>query len=334
MAQIEKHNDAAMIMLLKHSKRRLINDSNTDIVQDRTRLNYSFDLGHEGMSDIEYYRNLVGDSYLYGRGTKREADAVTCCSWVITLPREISDYTVAEKAESVRMHPEEELKFFDGALGFVSERYGADNIVHANVHYDEGGQPHIHIYFVPRKELDHDQVHYKTVSTRKTVQTDTGRWEYSFRYKTDENGERIALKNYSKMSDYYDYKLAASEIINPVELKHFHPDFAGYLRQHDLPGADHVHTGVTGGNNVSVKALKELTRSTGMTIDQVRELERERDTLREQIIYLEQELSVARAQLQNVSKDVTNEWGTSPGWGQIRGWGDAEADRSVWDLNK
>ncbi len=334
MAEIEKHNDAAMIMLLKHSERRLKNDSNTDIAPSRTCLNYSLDLGHEDVTDIEYYQRLVGDSYLYGRGTKREAEAVTCCSWVITLPKEISDYSSTDIEEPVRLHPEEEKMFFEGALDFVSNRYGIENIVHAKVHYDEGGQPHVHIYFVPRKELDHDQVHYKTVSTKKAVQTDTGRWEYSFRYKTDDNGDRIKLKNYSKMSDYYDYKLAASEIVNPVELKHFHPDFARYLKEHNLPGASFVHTGITGGNNVSVSSLKELTRATGMTLEQVQALQREKSVLEQKIITLEQELSAARQELQNITRNVSNEWGSVTGWGQTQGWGNPEVERSAWNLDQ
>lgn len=306
VAEIEKHNDESMMMLLKHSDRQLTNDSNLEIVSEKSDLNYSITLDHGGMTDMEYYQKIVGDSYLYGRGSKREAEAVTCCSWVITLPKEVSDYSTVGKDEIIRLHPDEEKQFFQGALDFVAKRYGEENIVHAKVHYDEGGQPHIHIYFVPRKELDHDQVHFKTTTIKKAVQTESGRWEYTFRYKTDENGERIALKNYSKMSDYYDYKLAASEIINPVELKHFHPDFAEYLRENNLPGATSVHTGVTGGKNISVGAMKEFTRATGLTLDQVHEMQHEKIVLEERITALESSLKNASVSISNKDRTITH----------------------------
>lgn len=303
MAEIEKHNNDSMMMLLKHSERQLKNDSNKEIVADKSDLNYSLALNHNDMTDLEYYQKIVGDSYLYGRGSKRESEAVTCCSWVITLPKDVSDYTSIGKDEIIRIHPEEEKKFFQGALDFVANRYGSENIIHAKVHYDEGGQPHIHIYFVPRKILDHDQVHFKTINTKKAVQTTTGRWEYTFRYKTDNNGEKIALKNYAKISDYYDYKLAAAEIINPIELKHFHPDFADYLKNHNLPGASSVHTGITDGKNISVSSMKEFTKTTGLTLDQIREIQNEKLVLENQISILEKNLKTISSSL--AEKDTT-----------------------------
>lgn len=306
MAEIEKHTDEAMMMLLKHSERQLKNDSNREILEEKSDLNYSIQLDHGGMTDMEYYQQLVGENYLYGRGSKRESEAVTCCSWVITLPKDVSDYSTVEKDEIIRLHPKEEKLFFQGTVDFVAKRYGEQNIVHAKCHYDEGGQPHIHIYFVPRKNLDHDQVHFKTTTLKKAVQTESGRWEYTFKYKTDEHGERIPLKNYSKKSDYYDYKLAASEIINPIELKHFHPDFAEYLRENNLPGATSVHTGVTGGKNISVGAMKEFTRATGLTLDQVQDMQHEKIVLEQRITALESSLKYASVSISNKDRAITH----------------------------
>ena len=291
MAEVEKHTDGAMIMLMKHNERQLTNDSNKDIITERTQLNYSIPLDHGGLTDRDYYKKIVNDSYLYGRGSRREADAITSFSWVVTLPKEISDYTTADKEILTYLNPEQEKAFFDGALNFVSERYGAENVVHNKIHYDEAGQPHIHIYVVPRKELDHDQVHFKiNRKSKKAVKTESGRWEYQYKYKLDGNGARIEVKNYAKMSDYYDTKLSCMEIINPIELKHFHPDFAEYLRKNNLPGADAVHTGVTGGKNISVKSMKEFTKNTGMTIDQVKQLDLEKEGLQGRVSELEKDV--------------------------------------------
>lgn len=291
MAEVEKFTDGAIMTLMKHNERTLKNDSNKEIVEERTKLNYSIPLDHGGLTDRKYYKKLIDDSYLYGRGTKSEADAVTAFSWVITLPKEVSDYTVLEKGHVGYINEDAEKEFFNGALRFVSDRYGAENVFHNRIHYDEGGQPHIHIYVSPRKDLDHDQVHYSiNRKSKAAVKTETGRWEYEYRYKLDKNGERIAVKNYARMSDYYDKKLSAFEIINPVELKHFHPDFAEYLRKNNLPGADAVHTGVTGGKNISVKSMKEFTKNTGMTIDQVKQLAREKEALQGRVSELNKDV--------------------------------------------
>ena len=291
MAEVEKHTDRAMIMLMKHDERQLTNDSNKDIITERTQLNYSLPLDHGGLTDREYYKKIVNDSYIYGRGSRREADAITCFSWVITLPKEISDYTAADKDILTYLNPEQEKAFFDGALNFVSERYGAENVIHNKIHYDEAGQPHIHIYIVPRKELDHDQVHFKiNRKAKKAVRTETGRWEYQYKYKLDTNGDRIAVKNYARMSDYYDMKLSCMEIVNPIELSHVHNDFAEYLRKNNLPGADSVHTGVTGGKNISVKTMKEFTKNTGMTIDQVKQLNQEKEALQGRVSELDKDV--------------------------------------------
>ncbi len=297
MAEVEKHTSEAMVMIMKHNERELKNDANTDIIEERSKLNYSIPLDHGGLTDRQYFKKIVEDSYLYGRGSSREAEAVTSFSWVITLPKEISDYTIVDKAVTGYLNPLEERQFFEGAVKFVSDRYGAENIVHNKIHYDEAGQPHIHIYVVPRKELDHDLVHYKTVKTKEAIQTDSGRWEFKYRYKLDENGERIPIKNYAKMSDYYDTKLSCKEIINTVELKHFHPDFAEYLRKNNLPGATGVYTGVTGGKNISVSAMKEFTKTTGMTIDEAKSLQRDRDILQSKVTTLNMDVSSLQSEV-------------------------------------
>ena len=301
MAEVEKHTSEAMVMIMKHNERKLKNDANTDIIKERSRLNYSIPLDHGGMTDREYFKRIVDDSYIYGRGSSREAEAVTSFSWVITLPKEVSDYTAIDKTDIGYLNPDAERMFFEGAVNFVSDRYGAENVVHDKIHYDEAGQPHIHIYVVPRKELDHDLVHYKTQKTKEAYKTDTGRWEFKYRYKTDADGERIPIKNYAKTSDFYDTKLSCKEIINTVELKHFHPDFAEYLRTNNLPGATGVYTGVTGGKNISVDAMKQFTRTTGMTIDEAKSLQKDKDILQAKVATMD--MDVRRLQSEVSLKD-------------------------------
>lgn len=276
MAELEKFTDDGVMMLLKHSDRQLKNDSNKDIVEDKKDLNYSIGMDRNGLSPREYYKQIKDSSYLYGRGSQREAETVTCCSWVVTLPKSVSDYSTVEKDEIKVLNPEAERAFFEGVNQFVSDRYGT--VFYNRVHYDEGGQPHIHIYFVPQTKLDHDLVHYKTAKTHEAFKTESGRYEFKYRFKL-ENGERIPLKNYAKMSDYYDTKISGADVLNKAELQHFHGDLAEYLRKNNLPGADSIYSGKTDGKNVSVKSLKEFTKATGITIEELREHPLSKDEL-------------------------------------------------------
>ena len=55
--------------------------------------------------------------------------------WVVTAPQELP----VERQED----------FFVTVYDFLENRYGKENVVQAAVHDDEGGQPHLHFYFIP-----------------------------------------------------------------------------------------------------------------------------------------------------------------------------------------
>lgn len=259
MASTEKFTDDAMCNMLRHNERATLNPSNKDIDKSKRDLNYSFDLEHGGLTDYQYYKKLVGDKYLYGRGTKREKDAVTGCGWVVTCPKEIYG------------NQEKEKQFFEGVFNFISDRYGKENIINNAVHYDEGGMPHIHVVFCPVTKIDHEVVHHKTTKTTKAVKLESGRYEFMDKFKLDENGEKIKLKNYAKMSDYYDEKIDCKSVLNKIELKNFHQDMQVYLKEKGIDGA--VINGKTGGVNYSVKELKEFTAKTGLTLEQIEDIQ-------------------------------------------------------------
>ena len=311
MADLEKFTDDAIVMLLKHDERELKNDSNTDIVPTKSDLNYSIPCNTQGLSDRAYYKQLVDDSYLYGRGTSRGAEAVTCCSWVVTLPREVSDYRNVGKDEIIRLNPESEKAFFEGVHSFIEERYGT--CFHCKIHYDEGGQPHGHYFVVPRTTLDHDKVHYKTTKSHTAIKTESGRYEFQHDFKTDENGQRIPLNNYARMSDYYDYKISGADVFNKAELQHFHGDMKAYLQAHNVPGADFVYTGKTGGKNMTVASMKEFTKATGLTIDEVKELQLSKEQIQEliqtkdtTIIHLQDEVHQKDSKISDLWAELTS----------------------------
>lgn len=136
--------------------------------------------------------------------------------------------------------------------------------------------PHIHVVFCPVTDLDHDVVQNKTVKTSNAIQLESGRYEYTYRFKLDENGDRIPLKNYAHMSDYFDEKIDSNTVINKAELQHFHTDLQQYLSDNGIDGA--VVNGKTG-TNFSVKELKDFTQRTGLHLQDVQALQGDRTLL-------------------------------------------------------
>lgn len=122
MANFEKYTDNAVNMLLKHANRELKNDSNKEIVETRSDLNYSIDMAVGKGSPREIYDRLKESSYIYGRGTKREDSAITCIGISTTLPKDISDYSKVDKKSTLILNPEKEKKFFAGVYYFTYTR--------------------------------------------------------------------------------------------------------------------------------------------------------------------------------------------------------------------
>lgn len=294
MASVDKFTSIAVSNMLRHNSREIENSSNPDIDPERSHLNYSFPLDHGGLTDYQYYKKIVGENYLYGRGTVREKDSITACGWVITLPQELSGF------------PEKEKTFFGGVLDFISHRYGRENIISNHVHYDEAGQPHIHVIFSPVTNLDHAQVQLKTVKTKTAVKLDSGRYEYSYRYLTDALGNRIPVKNYARMTDYYDKKISCAEVINRAELRHFHSDLQSFLTEKGIEGT--VVNGSTGGANMSVKSMKEFTKATGLTVAEAKALKSENVQLKEGIVKIETEATAATVAAKKGDATIDQLW--------------------------
>ena len=300
MAELEKYTEDSVMMLLKHVDRQLKNDANKDIVQLKSRLNYSIGIT---CPPKERYKQIKDKSYLYGRGTQRESKAITCCSWVVTLPKSVSDYSTVGKDEIKILNPEAERAFFEGVNRFIAKRYGT--VFYNRVHYDEAGQAHIHVYFIPLTKLDHDLVHYKTIKTHDAFKTESGRYEFRYRYKL-ENGEKIPLRNYAKISDSFESKISGADVLNKAELQHFHSDLAEYLKKNQIPGADYVCNGKTGGKNISVKSMKELKTVTGLSIEELKELQLNRDQLHKIIATKDRNLIQLLRQMQQKENELTD----------------------------
>lgn len=240
MASVAKFTHKSAVTILRHCERQIKNDSNSDIDNARSHLNYS--LTPERDCDVlTYYKQRKTELYCYNR-----ADVKTLCGWIVTAPQELSS-------------PEEEREFFKGVYAFLQEKYGEDNIISATVHYDEGktkvitdrcgnpeknedgnvvkevvyGRPHIHVNFIP------------VVADKKHAQ-----------------GQKIC----------------ANDVLTKKELQNFHLDLQKYLKSQDVKGADGIITGAVKaqGRNRTVKELKNEYE----TKERLTEIERERNVTR------------------------------------------------------
>lgn len=159
-----KYNKQAAGGILLHSDRGIDapdthEHSNADIDRSRTHLNYDLkDRG--GLVAYAYYKQRIDQIAAETKqrtGKSIRKDAVTLCSWAVTVPKDLSE--------------DKQQEFFAGAYKWFAQRYGEDNIVTAAVHMDET-TPHMHLQFTPIIERDGvRRLCAKDMETPKTLRT-------------------------------------------------------------------------------------------------------------------------------------------------------------------
>lgn len=127
MANLQKYTKNGCANLFAHFDRSLSNNSNQDIDEKRTNLNYNLAENQE-KSQNEILKNRLSQVKVMNR-----KDVNVMCSWVVTLPK---NYKGDEKA------------FFQATYNFLKGKYKAENVISAWVHKDEK-TPHLHFSFVP-----------------------------------------------------------------------------------------------------------------------------------------------------------------------------------------
>lgn len=89
--------------------------------------------------------------------------------------------------------------------------------------------------------------------------------------------------------DGYQFKLCADQLTKRAKLKEFHPNFQKWLDDAGIKAT--VNSGVTGGKNVSVATLKELTKETGLSLEEIKNIQTEKAQLKTQIVDSEKQVS-------------------------------------------
>jgi len=114
---------------------------NEKIDPARTHLNYDLAAPlRNGKSALEIYAEkykAACEDFAAKNGKALRGDAVTLMSWVVTAPKDLP--------------AEHHTEFFKGAFEWLANRYGAENVIAANVHLDET-TPHMHFQFLPLVE--------------------------------------------------------------------------------------------------------------------------------------------------------------------------------------
>lgn len=163
MANRQKYTRAAIGHLCAHYAREKDKDGNyikfgnQDIDITRTHLNYNLAEEDQKEKQLDFINKRMKDLKCLNR-----KDVNVMITWVITLPQEMNGKSDEEKK-----------RFFRKSYEFLKNRYGAENVISAYVHMDEG-QPHMHFAFTPVM-YDQKKGRYKfdakRVGSRQDLQT-------------------------------------------------------------------------------------------------------------------------------------------------------------------
>lgn len=236
---------------LRHMLREVKNPRNIDIDPDRTCLNYSLTPNRD-LDPAAYLEKRLKEVHCMDRKNVK-----VMCGWIITKPKDLPE--------------SDERRFFELSYKFLAERYGGEqNVISADVHKDEGGEPHLHFCFVPiarhkPSQLLIDVVHYFEQHPDETNMSKAAR----------ESGvcRRTVIRYRDKTeADIHYEKVSAFETINRADLLSFHGDLRKFLKRNGIDA--NVNSGITreqGGN----KSIEQMKR------ERLREQEREREIARQ-----------------------------------------------------
>lgn len=135
MASVMKISDTHSINnIIRHCAREVMNSSNVDIDTDQTEKNYSLAGKETAKEAYQAFKERLNEVFCYKR-----ANTVKMGGWIITAPTDLA--------------PERYREFFGKVNDFMTQRYGANNVIQSTVHMDEA-TPHLHFNFIPTVKCD------------------------------------------------------------------------------------------------------------------------------------------------------------------------------------
>ena len=338
MASIEKYdNDKDVLYQLNHDFRTSPKPPrNTEIDPELTKNNYSLtpeSHGRRAEECLDYYKQLLDSSYIYGKGSDREI--VRCLQWSIQAPPDLA--------------PEQKEEFFKACYEYMNGIYGEKNCVAAVVHTDEimldakgerVSKDHLHYLAVPRVEnnrylsqkekfkeglakiresglLPEPEDVQKTVSvvsryykgelSRNGTVSELAK-ELDCKYA---EARKICNAVIRKDSESHRMKLNSDALTSRKQLHEFHPGLQKFLDERGIRcTVSYKSQGIDRELSYTVAEAKTVTRVTGLSIEEIKGLEIENERLREQVKTLTKEIENSR------EHEKQSGWGRSSGWGK------------------
>jgi hypothetical protein len=102
--------------------------------------------------------------------------------------------------------------------------------------------------------------------------------------------------------DGYHYKLCSDALTRRSVLKQWHPKYQKWLDYAGIKGT--VYSGKTSGKGISVKSLKEISKTTGLSFDQIQDLEKDRKELLKKIRTLEEDHTQSKQTTQQYESTI------------------------------
>ena len=103
--------------------------------------------------------------------------------------------------------------------------------------------------------------------------------------------------------DDYEYKLCSDQLTKRAILKNWHSKYQQWMNKAGVNCT--VVSGATTGRGISVKALKEISQTTGLSLDQIMTLQKENKLLYEKIAELEICINKKESEIDMIQKELS-----------------------------
>lgn len=340
MASIEKYyNDQDVLYQLRHDLRSSPKPPrNTEIIPELTKNNYFLTPENHGRcveECLDYYQQLLDNSYIYGRDSDREI--VRCIQWSIQAPADLD--------------PKQKPEFFASCYEYLNTIYGEQNCISAVIHTDEIminakgdriSHDHLHYLAVPRVEnrkyisadvkfingalklqkygllTKEDDIRKVVVSINRFYKAELSKNETISKIAKETNCKYAdARKIYNavvrKDSESYKQKLNSDALTSRKQLHEFHPALQKYLDDRGIKcTVSFKSQGIERDLSYNITEAKTVTRVTGLSIEEIKGLEIENERLHEQIKSLTKELEHSKGY------EKSSSWGSCSVWSKER----------------